>query len=262
MLMKTTLLTRIFAFACALTLLVGAAPVSAKLGGDLPWTEEDKPMLIEQILERDGFIEGIWFPWFDGGNVGHSLTGNDTMVRYYGNNWATVAMDTVGADRIYHEIYNLKSMGYNLLGYGGSIYDEGVIHDPYGDVIGIKQEFLDNARRLLNMCREIGMPVMWTVCFHSSSAPDYYGLDGYNIFAQKYANPVVADHYAERFVRPLCEMLGEYKDVVALVAIADEPENEINDAEKGDHFDGGRTMYGVDRDQMVYFMSRINDVVK
>ena len=169
---------------CAMALLLGTVPAVAAAeapGGDFPWTAAGKDMLIEQILKRDGLIDGIWFPWFDGGNVGHSLTGNDLMVRYRGNGWAKVAMDTVGADKIYREIYNLKAMGYNLLGYGGSIYDEGVIHDAYGDIIGVKQEFLDNARRLLDMCREIGMPVMWTICFHSSSSPQYHGMDAYNI---------------------------------------------------------------------------------
>ena len=251
---------------CVVVLAVAAIPLTAVAakapGGDFPWTDSKQPMLIEQILQRDGLIDGIWFPWFDGGNVGHSLTGNDLMVRYYGNNWSKVAMDTVGADKIYREIYNLKAMGYNLLGYGGSIYDEGVIHDAYGDIIGVKQEFLDNARRLLNMCREIGMPVMWTICFHSSSAPQYYGMDAYNIMAQKYANRTIADHYAERFARPVCEMLKEYQDVVALVAIADEPENEINDSEYGNHAGGGRAYYGVTQADMVYFMSRINDVCR
>ena len=246
---------------CVVTLAVTTvAPVAAVSGTDIPWTSKD--LLIEQILKRDGLIDGIWFPWFEGGSIGHGLTGNDVMAKYYGSSWSKVSMDAVGADKIYREIYNLKAMGYNILGFGGSVYDEGVIHDAYGDVIGIKQDYLDNARRLLNMCREIGMPVMWTVCFHSSSAPDYYGMDAYNIFSQKYARKEVADHYAERFVRPLCQMLAEYKDVVALVAIADEPENEINDSAVGDHFSGGRSYYGVNRENMVYFMSRINDVVK
>ena len=236
------------------------APVSAAMGGDFAWTSKD--MLIEEILKRDGLIDGIWFPWFEGGSIGHGLTGNDVMAKYYGSSWSKVSMDAVGADKIYREIYNLKAMGYNILGYGGSVYDEGVIHDAYGDVIGIKQDYLDNARRLLNMCREIGMPVMWTVCFHSSSAPNYYGMDAYNIFSQKYARSEVADHYAEKFVRPLCQMLAEYKDVVALVAIADEPENEINDSAIGNNFGNSRSPYGVNRENMVYFMSRINDVVK
>ena len=250
---------------CAVALLLGTVPAVAAAkapGGDLAWTDSKSPLLIEQILQRDGLIDGIWFPWFDGGNVGHSLTGNELMVRYYGSSWSRPALDTVGADKIYREIYNLKAMGYNLLGYGGSIYDEGVIHDAYGDIIGCKQEFLDNARRLLDMCREIGMPVMWTICFHSSSAPEYYGMEAYNIMSQKYANHTVADHYAERFARPVCEMLAEYPDVVALVAIADEPENEINDSDLGNHVGGGRAQYGVTQEDMVYFMSRINDVCK
>ncbi|MBQ6848832.1 MAG: carbohydrate binding domain-containing protein [Clostridia bacterium] len=255
------LLYAALALLCVVTLAVTAvAPVAAVSGTDLPWTSKD--LLIEKILKRDGLIDGIWFPWFEGGSIGHGLTGNDVMAKYYGSSWSKVSMDAVGADKIYREIYNLKAMGYNILGFGGSVYDEGVIHDAYGDVIGIKQDYLDNARRLLNMCREIGMPVMWTVCFHSSSAPDYYGMDAYNIFSQKYARKDVADHYAERFVRPLCKMLAEYKDVVALVAIADEPENEINDSAVGDHFGGGRAWYGVNRENMVYFMSRINSVVK
>ena len=255
---------RFFALLCVLVLLCAAIPVSAVKapGGDFSWTTGGKDMLIEQILKRDGLIDGIWFPWFDGGNVGHSLTGNDLMVRYYGTGWSKPALDTVGADRIYYEIYNLKAMGYNLLGYGGSIYDEGVIHDAYGDVIGVKQEFLDNARRLLDMCREIGMPVMWTICFHSSSSPNYHGMDAYNIFSQKYANPTIAKHYAENFARPVCKMLAEYPDVVALVAITDEIENEINDSQEGNHFGGSRSNYGVTEEDMVYFMKQVTKVAR
>ena len=248
----------------SLTLLAGVLPASAATapGGDFVYTDSKNPMLIEEILQRDGLIDGIWMPWFEGMTGSHSLTANDVMVSYFGENWSTVAMDTLGADQVYYNIYNLKAMGYNLLGYGGSLYDEGVVFDAYGDVLGVKQEFLDNARRFLNMCREIGMPVMWTICFHSSSSPESHGMDAYNIFAQKYANPVVADHYAERFVRPVCEMLKEYPDVVALVAIADEPENEINDSDYGNHAGGGRAHYGVTQEDMIYFMSRVNDVCK
>ena len=261
--MKKTI-CKVLTLLCTVLLLCSALPVSALTvpGGNFAWTGGSKPMLIEEILQRDGLIDGIWFPWFDGGRVGHSLTGNELMVRYQGTGWARPAIDTVGADKIYREIYNLKAMGYNLLGYGGSIYDEGVILDVNGDVVGVKQDYLDNARRLLNMCREIGMPVMWTICFHSSSAPKYYGMDAWNIMAQKYANPTVAKHYAERFARPVCQMLAEYPDVVALVAITDEIENEINDSQEGNHFEGDRAVYGVNEADMVYFMNLVNDVCK
>ena len=93
--------------------------------------------------------------------------------------------------------------------------------------------------------------------------PHYHGMDGWNIVCRMLGDRTVADHYAQRFVKPLCEMLAEYPDVVALISIADEPENEINDVEMGNHFgDEIRTMYGVNRDDMIYFMKGINDMVK
>ena len=133
---------------CLLAFWVGLFPVSAATapGGDFAYTDSKQPMLIEQILQRDGLIDGIWMPWFEGMTGSHSLTANDVMVRYYGDGWATVAMDTLGADQVYRNIYNLKAMGYNLLGYGGSLYDEGVVLDAYGDVLGVKQEYLDKYR--------------------------------------------------------------------------------------------------------------------
>ena len=243
------------------------ASVSAEMGGDFPWTEEQDKMLIEEILERDGFIDGIWMPWFNEGQTGHNLTGNDLMADYYNSssskNWDRVEMDYYGADKIYREIYNLKAMGYNIMAYGGSIFGEGVIFDENGDVLGIKEEYLTNARRLLDMCREIGMPVMWNIYFHDSSMPSYYGMEGWHVICQMLGNNEIADHYAERFVRPLCEMLAEYPDVVAMVSIADEPMNQVNDLGKGDHWDTkGREMYGVNQDDMIYFMQQINIVAR
>ena len=266
--MKKTVFKALLSLLCTLTLLLGVVPVAVfqttAVGADFPWTKENT--LLEEILKRDGLLDGIWYPWINSAKSGHNLTGNDVMAKYYdtngGRDWATVEMDAYGADKIYREIYNLKAMGYNMLAWGGSIYGEGVIYDDHGDVLGIKQEYLDNARRLLDMCREIGMPVMWNIYFHSSSMPHYYGIDGWNIVSRMLGDPTVAQHYAERFVKPLCQMLGEYPDVVALISIADEPENEINDSEMGNHFEGGRSHYGVNRDDMVYFMQQINDMVK
>ena len=257
---------KILSLLCAVVLMACAIPfaaftASAEMGCDFPWTKGQT--LLEKIIERDGLLDGVWFPWFNAGGSGHNLTGNDVMAKYYDAANARVEMDYYGADKIYQEIYNLKAMGFNMMAYGGSIYGEGVIYDEHGDVLGIKQEYLNNARRLLNMCREIGMPVMWNIYFHSSSGPHYYGMQGWNIISRMLGDRTVADHYAERFVKPLCQMLAEYPDVVALVSIADEPENEINDAAIGNHFDDSiRAMFGVNRDDMIYFMKGINDMCK
>ncbi len=254
---------------CALMLLCTmVSPVWAAFGsGDMPWLKEQS--LLDQILERDGFIDGIWYPWLNSGSTGHNLCGNEVMATYYGSSeakakeWSRVELDYHGADKVYREIYNLKAMGYNMMAWGGSIYAEGVQLDVNtGEVLGIKEEYLTNARRLLNICREIGMPVVWNVYFHSSSMPQYYGVDGWHVVTRMCADNKVADQYAEKFVRPLCKMLAEYKDVIAMVSIADEPENEVNDAQVGNHFEGTRAMYGVDRADMLYLLTAINNAVK
>ncbi|MBQ4333026.1 MAG: hypothetical protein IJC33_04550 [Clostridia bacterium] len=245
---------------CAVALLMSmVTPAFAAKDGTFPWREETT--LLEQILERDGFLDGIWYPWLFNGTGGFNLTGNDVMSLYHGDKWDQAAIDERGADVVYRSLYNLKAMGYNMVSYAGSMFGEGVIYDSNGDVLGIKQDYLDNARRLLDMCREIGVPLMWTVCFHSSSMPDYYGIETWHLITQMYANPVVADHYAERYVRPLCKLLAEYPDVVALVAIADEPENEMNDSDVGNRFDTRSSQYGTTQEKYEYFLSAINDVV-
>ena len=254
--------TALISLVCAIALLVCAIPTTAvaKTGLDFPWTA--KATLLEQIVERDGLIDGIWYPWLVPGHNSHSLAGNEVMAKYYGEQYASVALDEFGADRVYRQIYNLKAMGYNMMAYGGSMYGEGVIFDDYGDVLGVKEEFLTNMRRLLNMCREIGMPVMWNIYFHASALPDYNGMDAWYFLSRMLGDRTVADHYAQRFVKPVCQVLAEYPDVVALVSIADEPENEINDSEIGNHASGGRAMYGVNEDDMIYFMKGINNVCK
>ncbi|MBQ4333025.1 MAG: hypothetical protein IJC33_04545 [Clostridia bacterium] len=246
---------------CTVALLVSmVTPAFAAKDGALPRKEE--ATLLDQILERDGFLDGIWYPWLFNGQGGHSLTGNEFMALYHGDEWARPALDEKGADIVYRSIYNLKAMGYNMMAYGGSFWGEGVVYDQNGDVLGIKEDYLVNARRLLDMCREIGMPVMWLVYFHSSDISNYYGIEAWHYITQMYANHTIADHFADRFVRPLCQMLAEYPDVVAMVAITDEPENEINDNDVGDRFDGNRSHYGTTQENVQYFVTAINNAVK
>ena len=260
--MKRFLPQTILSLLCAVALLVSTVPtaVVAKTGLDFPWTKE--ATLLEQIVQRDGLIDGIWYPWLVPGHNSHSLAGNEVMAKYYGEQYASVELDVYGADRVYRQIYNLKAMGYNMMAYGGSMYGEGVIFDAYGDVLGVKEEFLTNMCRLLDMCREIGMPVMWNIYFHASALPEYNGMDAWYFLSRMLGDRTVADHYAQRFVKPVCEVLAEYPDVVAIVSIADEPENEINDSELGNHASGGRAMYGVNEDDMLYFLQGINTVCK
>ena len=241
---------------CVLTLLLALVPSLAA-----PVSAETRQTLYHEILERDGFIEGVWFPWFTHDNLGCGLTTNEVAAKYITNAWydfKKVGIDSYGADKIYAEIFNLKALGFNMLALAGSAYGEGVLYDNNGDVVGIKQEYLDNTRRFLDICREVGMPVMWNIYFHCSSVPDYYGMDAWNMMCRMLGDPTVADHYAERFVKPLCKVLGEYDDVVALIALTDEVENETEDPD----LPGDASAFGTTKENLHYFVNAMNTAVK
>lgn len=250
---------------CSLALLLSVCGSLMVSGSQtMPWRDGEELTELDKILERDGYLEGIMFPWFTHDSLGHGLAGNPLMVEHVSDRWGTVGMEQWGVTKIYREIYNLKALGFNIMGYEGSPYGEGVVYDANGDVLGINEEYVKNIRVFLDMCREIGMPVAWTVCFHTTSVNDYYADGKYvwDIVSQAYANPVVADHYAERFVKPLCDVLNEYKDVVVLMVNTVEVENEINDSEIGNHFGGGRDFYGTNQENMLYFINAVNEAVK
>lgn len=243
-------------------LVQGAAAPDGKSAPETQSVVSDHPtaLSVAQILDRDGYLEGIWFPWLTHDDLGHGFTANETMVEYVGNSWSTVGIDQYSDNYLLEQIYNLKALGFNIMGYEGSIYAEGVVFDEYGDVIGIKEDYLANIRRFLDLCRQAEMPVLWTVCCHSTSAVNYYNLEVWYRMTQMYAVKEVADHYAERFVKPLCAVLAEYPDVVVMCATTSEVENEMNDPDMG-NFTDSRETYGVTKESMLYFVNTVADTL-
>ena len=255
---------KLLSLLCALCLLVALVP-TASVAVTATAQPRATKTLYQQILERDGFIEGIWYPWFTHTYLGCGFTANEVAAQWITNAWYDfnkVGIDTYGADNIYAEIYNLKALGYNMLAIAGSPYGEGIIYDNNGDVLGIKEEYLTNVARFLDICRDIGMPVMWNICFHTSSAADYYGPDVWNMLCRMYGDNTVADHYAQKFVKPLCKVLGQYDDVVALIALTDEVENEIHDADEPNNWGFATKAFGTTEENILYFVNAINEVVK
>ena len=260
------LLSVIMMMACVL----GASAASVQPKENVPesyiptqvWREEAN--LIENILQRDGYIEGIWFPWYKHEFLGHCLTGNDMYAKVLGDDsWMKVGIDQYGELNIYRELYNLKAFGYNIIGYEGSPLSEGVVYDDYGNVLGVKEDYLQNMRRLLNIFREVDIPVLWTLTMHSTVSSEYWeeGKRAWDITAQMYGNPKVADQYVENYITPVCKVLAEYPDVVAMVSVGIELENEINDSEIGNYFDH-RYMYGVEQEPMLYLINAITETAK
>lgn len=245
----------VVAMLCALA---GCATQASGVDGTAPTKVEANS--VAKILEQDGYLEGTWWPWFTHDDLGHGLTANETMTQYVGNAWSTVGMDKYSDQYLLKQIYNLKALGFNIMGYEGSIYAEGVIFDENGDVMGIKEDYLKNVRRLLNLCRQAQMPVLWTVCCHSTSIVSYYNLEAWYRLTQMYAVKAVADHYTERFVKPLCAVLAEYPDVVVMCAATSEVENEMHDPDMG-NFTEDRETYGVTKESMLYFINAVADTL-
>ena len=222
------------------------------------------------LIERDGYLEGVWYPWFTHTYLGSGLTANpdneerDSFVGGdYWQNFNKVGIDEYGINNIKREIYNLKAVGYNILGYEGSPWGEGIIHDPdTGDVLGVREDYLQNIRRFLDACREVEMPVLWAMCFHTSAAVLYSNLDLWYFVCQMYSNPEITKNYCEKFVKPVCEVLNEYPDVVAMMCSTVELENEINDSQWGNHSTGGRETYGVTQDDAVYFAKMVTEAIR
>ena len=88
----------------------------------------DGRVTVPEILERDKYLEGVWYPWFTHQYLGCSLGQNPELEKidqpeggsdYYAN-FNNVGIDDYGADKIKQEIFNLKALGYNMLGFEGS----------------------------------------------------------------------------------------------------------------------------------------------
>ena len=228
------------------------------------------------ILKVDGYIEGVWLPWLTHSWLGSSLASNPDMEANDGwtNSDGTTAdywqvMTQIGIDnydntQLEQEIFNLRALGYNMLAYAGSPWGEGRVNDTdTWECIGVRDDYLKNIRRLLDICRKVNMPVCWYIHFHSSAVPEYASLDMHYRIDQVKGNKAYADSYAENFVKPVCEVLSEYRDVVVMCGIADETFNEINDSEAGDKFkEGSREQYGVTQEDSMYFHSAIGQAVK
>lgn len=238
------------------------------------------------IIERDGYLEGCWYPWFTHSWLGSSLcesaqmeaidswfdadsyldSGTTTATKDYWQNMNECGIDSLGIDQIKMEIFNLKSLGFNVMAYMGSPWGEGVNFDTNTwDVLNVKQEYLDNMRVLLNACREVGMPVLWYIHCHSSAVPSYSSVDMWYRINQMYSNPEIRQHYADRFVTPVAQVLSEYRDVVVMVGLTDELENEMNDSNyvSDPKFEeGSRHTYGVTQEDALAFQAAIGQAVK
>ena len=244
---------------CCVALVTGLIGAAAVSSGLFSRKSSDKNRY-QQILEEDGFVHAMNYAWLPHG-LGHTLTTNELFVEEVSSEWDTVALDEYGEEQLYADFVNLKALGFNVIGFWGSVYGEGVIFDEHGNVLGVKEEYLVNLRRYMEVVKRADVDLLYIVHAHSESSVDYYGKRCWDVISQMYSNPEVTEDYIEKFVRPVLQVLADYTDNIALVSAGSEPENEINDSELGNHSSGDRSLYGVDEAAMLNFLRRINETV-
>ena len=243
---------------CAVALLVGGIFSIAEIAD----RQANEANLYEQLLAENGFVFGMNYPWI---KIGHTLTGNEVMEKFEITNTGDpmiVGLDEYGDDYLFEGLYNLRSLGYTMIGYWGSTYGEGVVYDEYGHIIGVKEEYLTNVARYLEICRRADMTVLWIIQAHNDSLIGAYGEKGkmaWDWCSQAIVNPEESEAYIEKFVRPLLRVLAQYPDVVGLISASSEAENEINDDVWGDKFAGDRAQYGTTQEIMVSFLRKLTD---
>ncbi len=252
--------------------------VDSQYGFNKTGTAGDGIVTAWDILEVDGYIDGVWIPWLTHTYLGSSLASNPDMeandsylgedgsTKDYWQDMAKIGIDNYDNTQLEMEIFNLKALGYNMMAYAGSPWAEGRVNDTdTWETTGVRSEYLTNIRKFLNICRKVGMPVCWYIHFHSSAVPNYASLDMWYRIDQVKANKAYADAYAENFVKPVCEVLKEYRDVVVMCGIADETFNEINDSnfpKEDSLLEGKRDQYGVTEEDSMYFHAQIGQMVK
>ncbi len=244
---------------CAVALLVGCFFSIAEIADK---GKNEAKNLYEEILSENGFVFGMNYPWI---RIGHTLTGNEVMVKFGctdDGDPMVVGLDQYGDDYLYEGLYNLRALGYTMIGYWGSTYGEGVVYDDYGHVIGVKEEYLTNIARYLEICRRADMTVLWIIQAHNDSMVSYFGEKGKRLWdwcSQAIVNPDESEAYIEKFVRPVLRVLAQYPDVVALISASSEAENEINDDVLGNQFGSDRGIYGTTQEKMVSFLRKLTD---
>ena len=212
-----------------------------------------KSTLMAQILEQDGFLNGINYVWIE---EGHTFADN----HIYGYDSNTFS-DGNGAETVYTNMLNLKALGYNcvqIMASGNRM--EGIRFDDRGQVLGLDEEYKENFRRYLEAIVAADMPFGVVLQSHTTRLYEYLDKTTWDRCTQYYCNPVVRQQYMDLVMGPLLDIIRDFEDHLLFLAFGDELENEINDATVDWNLSGGRGVYGVSFSDMYDFYAALDEL--
>ena len=196
---------------------------------------EDYDNNLEYLLARDGFIYGVDYAW-QGQNLysDHSLGAQHIFMESGGG-------ATFNKFVAYNDIYNMRALGFNATNYWLLPSMNGVTFDEDGYCTGLDEDFKQNLRDLLEICREVDMMIIPTLQPHGFA--NAYGTinehgeapqDVWNKYFKYIWHDGAREAYMTNVIDPILEILKEYEDIILLVGITIENSNSaVNDVDYG-----------------------------
>ena len=182
----------------------------AKWIGD---TMKNNDLYISERIKRNGFVNGIYFPYFVG--------------NWYGRDIGTSIHHGYSGDSCFNEqcirraFYNAKAMGFEMAKLWLNEGFEGMHYDEKGNFLGVEPLFLKNLERTFQIAQEVGLNISVCLCDHHESCFTNYKFkyDKYSRFRQV---PSETEKYIKTYVYPILELGKKYG--LELVDIYAEPE--------------------------------------
>ncbi len=176
---------------------------------------ENNKLYLEERLEKTGFLNGVYIPWFHG-----DWYGRDIGSSFYGKVPGTCCFNEDFVRRVF---YNSRAMGYEMAKIWLNESFEGILYDENGSVIGVEPLFMQNLERLLQIAQEVDLVIGFCLFDHSQSSftDDKFKYDKYMHFMQI---PSETDKYIKNYVLPILKLGRKYG--VELIEIYDEPEGD------------------------------------
>ena len=188
---------------------------------------------LDKLLKEDGFIYGIDYNYM-GTNTNQyaSLARNYILDIAPSFNEFTANID----------VYNMKAMGFNAIGWWLLGHCEGVYFDEDGYATGLDETLLTNLRKLLDICRKYDMKMVPLLQTHGN-ASNYGNGSGKESAAQIlhkyfkfYWDQTARDIYIEKVINPILDVFAEYQDVILIVSLlVENSSGMVNDADVGYH---------------------------
>lgn len=221
------------------------------------YEKEGYKNLYEKTLAEDGFIFGMDYDWFlYNGSSGKNMGDNQIL------GWKSIFNDYL----TYIDLYNIKAMGYNCVNVWLFMQGEGLRFDDNGFVTGLDDTFKTNIVKVMNMCRELDLPICFSIQPHGEA--ENYGngsdtenyIEIWNKYYQFYYREDARKAYMENAIRPLAEIIKGYQDVVMILDLTIENESNLTDDPELGYFDGGPK--GTTWENFSAFLNDMNATIK